>query len=216
MKKLKCIRDCLLECVESQMGDLKNVDAGELGEVVDMVKDMEEAMYYHVVRETMEDKAEEEEEYEKYHKFYQKQLAQHAPIPMQLYQPQEEKIYRDLDRDFGKMYYGGRMDGSSYVREGNVHNPKGSYEMDMDINRMDSKNIYPAEIRDPREGRSPMSRKNYMESKEMHQGVPAQVKELEKYMKELSEDLTEMIEDASPEEKQILQQKLSSLAAKIK
>jgi hypothetical protein len=32
-----------------------------------------------------------------------------------------------------------------------------------------------------------------------------QMKELENYMQELSTDLTEMIEDASPEEKQMLQ-----------
>jgi hypothetical protein len=42
------------------------------------------------------------------------------------------------------------------------------------------------------------------------------MKELEQYMQELSSDLTEMISDASMEEKQMLQQKLNMLAAKIK
>ena len=36
-------------------------------------------------------------------------------------------------------------------------------------------------MRDQREGRSPMSRKNYMESKEMHEGKDKQMIELEKY-----------------------------------
>ena len=40
--------------------------------------------------------------------------------------------------------------------------------------------------------------------------------ELEKYMKELSGDMMEMINDATPEEKEILSQKLSTLAEKIK
>jgi hypothetical protein len=39
--------------------------------------------------------------------------------------------------------------------------------------------------------------------------------ELEKYMKELSEDIVEMIEDASPEEKQLLKAKLTTLSGKI-
>ena len=72
------------------------------------------------------------------------------------------------------------------------------------------------EIRDVREGKSPISRKNYMESKELHKGTSAQMEELEKYLQELSQDITEMIADASPEEKNVLQQKLSILASKIK
>ena len=42
------------------------------------------------------------------------------------------------------------------------------------------------------------------------------MKELENYMQELTQDITEMIHDATPEEKQILQQKISVLASKIK
>ena len=54
-----------------------------------------------------------------------------------------------------------------------------------------------------------------MESKEMHKGTPQQMKELEKYIQELSQDVIEMIKDATPEEKVMLQQKLSTLATKI-
>lgn len=35
-------------------------------------------------------------------------------------------------------------------------------------------------------------------------------------MHELTSDITEMIQDASPEEKQMLQQKIAALATKIK
>lgn len=69
--------------------------------------------------------------------------------------------------------------------------------------------------RDRREGKSPMSRKNYMESKEMHQSKTTQMRELEKYLQELSSDIVEMIQDASPEEKAFMEQKISALAAKI-
>ena len=70
-------------------------------------------------------------------------------------------------------------------------------------------------MRDRREGTSPISRKMYMESKEMHKDKEYQMKELEKYIQELTKDLMEMIEGASIEEKQMLQQKIATLANKI-
>ena len=75
---------------------------------------------------------------------------------------------------------------------------------------------YSMELRDRREGRSPMSRKMYMESKELHKDKTTQLKDLENYMQELSLDIAEMIDDASPEEKQMLQSKITALASKIK
>lgn len=54
-----------------------------------------------------------------------------------------------------------------------------------------------------------MSRRSYMETKENHSGNSAEekqhkMKELEKYMSELGTDITEMISDASNEEKHCL------------
>ena len=74
---------------------------------------------------------------------------------------------------------------------------------------------YPIELRDHKEGRSPLVRKTYMERK-MHGGAKeAQMRELENYIQELTHDITEMIEGASLEEKQMLQKKISALATKI-
>ena len=69
--------------------------------------------------------------------------------------------------------------------------------------------------RDPREGRSPMRRRMYMEGKEMHNDTNSQLHELEAYLQELSTDITEMIKDASPEERATLHQKMTTLASKI-
>ncbi len=201
MERLKHVKDTLLCAVESQIGDLKNVDAKELGEVVDMVKDMEEAMYYCSITKAMKEK-EEEEKHSKH--IY--------PMPMQMPSYHE---YRDMDRDHGRMYYDGR--GMDY--RGGMRRQEGKdrdWGREEDYRDSERGNKYPMEIRDAREGKSPISRKNYMESKELHQGTPAQMKELEKYLQELSQDITEMIADASPEEKTVLQQKLSILASKIK
>ena len=60
-----------------------------------------------------------------------------------------------------------------------------------------------------------MSRRNYMESKNTHQDKSKQLKDLETYMQELTSDMTEMISGASPEEKQLLQKKLTTLSQKI-
>ncbi len=70
-------------------------------------------------------------------------------------------------------------------------------------------------MRDYREGRSPASRRGYMESKEMHQDQSTQLHKLEKYVNELTNDIVEMTSDSSPEEEQLLYQKLTTLANKI-
>lgn len=69
---------------------------------------------------------------------------------------------------------------------------------------------------DLREGRSARTRRTYMEAKELHKGKDKQMKELEKYLNELSADITEMISDASQEERDILSQKMTTLIDKIK
>lgn len=201
MHRLKSIQDRLICSVESQvMGNLEKVCAKELGEVVDMIKDIEEAKYYCAKAKALESKAEEkhEHEHEEYHH------KKHYPYPMYYTPMPEDYPYsdaRDMDRKSGRMYYDDK--GMSQYARMNTSNRPGNTD-------------YPAEIRDVREGRSPISRKSYMESKEMHKGVSDQMKELERYLQELSHDITEMVEDASPEEKTILQQKLTNLANKIK
>ena len=55
----------------------------------------------------------------------------------------------------------------------------------------------------------------YMESKEMHHDKTIQMKELEKYMHELGSDISEMIDDATPEERELLKNKLMHLVQKI-
>lgn len=135
-----------------------------------------------------------------------------------------EEYYRDMDRDmYNKMYYPqsapmhmNTTDARTYTDGYNDGNKRGydeGYNRGMSDGRMSSQ-------RDTREGRSGMSRRSYMESKQIHtDGTPeskqAKMKELEKYMNELSSDMTEMIGDASNEEKTMLKQKLQTLSAKI-
>ena len=43
---LKMMKEQLMSCVQGQLGDISKVDAHELGEAVDMIKDLAEAIYY--------------------------------------------------------------------------------------------------------------------------------------------------------------------------
>ena len=216
MERLKHIKETLLGCVESQMGHLDTVDTEELGDVVDMVKDLEEAIYYCTITKAMEEKEKSgngggEKEYHYYTEYRYPE--------------------RDMDRESGKMYYNmmpmtytdqGRMyyNGGSSSGGGNSSggssggSNSGGGSSSSGSSRNYSEYEYPM-MRDSREGRSPMSRKTYMESKEMHQPKTTQMRELEKYLQELSSDIVEMIQDASPEEKSFLEKKISALATKI-
>lgn len=141
---MKRIKECLKACVESQMSNLESVDTHELGEVIDMLKDLSEICYYDSITKAME-------------------------------KTKETRYYND--------------------------NRNWDYQ--------------PVEMRDYREGRSPATRKMYMEHKELHKDKAVKMKELERYMHELTDDIMEMIDDATPEEKQILHTKLTALSNKI-
>lgn len=74
--------------------------------------------------------------------------------------------------------------------------------------------------RDGREGRSGQSRRSYMEAKEMNkdnspESKQKRMKDLESYAKELTEDMVEMVENASPEEHALLKQKMQILLQKL-
>lgn len=159
MHRLEYIKEALETYVETELSDLRSVDSRELGEVIDMIKDLEESIYYCTITKAMKEK-------------------------------DEGRYSRDYDRKDGRMYYDG---GRSYMR----------YEE-------------PYRAKDWREGRSPSIRKSYIEAKEMHHGKEAQLRELEAYMQELAGDMTEMMQDASPEEKQLLQKKLTGLVDRLK
>jgi hypothetical protein len=62
MNKLKDIKCTLVQQVQNQLAEPKKVDAKELGEVIDAIKDLEEAMYYCAIIEAMEESKKEKEE----------------------------------------------------------------------------------------------------------------------------------------------------------
>ena len=171
MEHLKKIKDCVVEEVYEQLNhNLEHADTHELGEAVDMIKDIAEAMYYCSVVDAM------------------------------------EESQKDKDQERRTVYYTERVYPPMYGRK-----PTGMNDWDIDHTKSEMDSY----LRDAREGRSGITRRTYMEGKATKAPKEKQMKELEQYVQELSVDIAEMIRDATPEEKQMLQKKLTSLATKI-
>ena len=69
--------------------------------------------------------------------------------------------------------------------------------------------------KDTREGRSGERRRAYMEAKRAHEDKAVHLKELESYAHELMNDVLEMIQEATIEERTTLKRKLLDLSNKI-
>ena len=185
MEQLKSIKQCLVSAVQSQLGDLKKTDAKELGEVIDMIKDLEEAMYYCSITEAMEKSAEEKE------------------------QSMNVNYYMEGDIGDGRKYYGSDTSsgGHSGMGGNRYYVPYMEYAPYM---------MRDERWRDERFGdKSGLSRRMYMEGKQYHKDDQQSMKELEHYIKDLGEDLTDMVKESSQEERQVLSGKLQQLATKI-
>lgn len=232
----------LTKCAEMEFEKgIENVNTKEMGEVVDIIKDLCEAEYYAKISKAM-DESEYGEEYDEYG-------------PME----DGRRGYRGQARSKTSGRYMSRGDGrrSNRGRRG-YDEPMGDYEMTpemyrmyspeyyRDMDRMDGKMYYSggssssgnmssqggsmggsqdgsrgySDGRDSREGRSGQSRKSYIESKEMHKSntpedKEAKRKELDKWINDVTADIKELVGDMSNEEKTVLKAKIQSLHSSI-
>ena len=204
MYKLKHMKDKLVTAIGEQIdGNLEAVNSGELGDAIDMVKDLSEAIYYCTVTEAMEGND--------YSKGSHRPAAHYYGEGMTMYHTRPEDYYYPPYRDerYPIMYNSGNG-GANYSSNGG----NGTRYYDGTSTRMYYDHSYPMLSYESGD-RSSVSRRRYMDGKSRND-KSAQMKELDMYTQELASDLTEMIRDASPEEKQLLQQKISMLASKIK
>ena len=156
----------------------------------------------------------------------------------EMYKEHDPEWYRDMDRQTkGVMYFsppmsGNMSGGNSSAGNGNSGNSGGNmrsytegfedgqtrgYSEGYERGRSDGRS---SQTRDRREGRSGQSRRGYMETKEAHkENTPEnkqhRMKELETYAKELTEDVVDMIADATPEERSLMKQKMQVLLQKL-
>lgn len=221
IKRMHDMIEKLSECAKSEFDKgIDNVNTDEMGKVTDMLKDLAEAMYYRTLTNIMEESDTEEILGMLDRRFY------------------DDYRYKTTGRyaTKGKGSYVGRRgyEESPYMHMMNREDLQdwdsmSERERMRDLDRASRGRMYYTEtepmqkdsgMRDSREGRAGMMRKGYMETKEMHKGTTPQDKEanmhsLESYLKELSEDLTGLLTDMTPEERQMAKTKITTLAAKM-
>lgn len=207
VKRMHEMIEKLSECAKAQFDKgIDKVDTCEMGKVIDMIKDLSEAIYYRELTKAMQDYDPDEvmemlERYgdggRRFYDHYRYADGKFAPKGHGTYHKGYEEpphfhmtpeMYRDMDRDMGRMYF--------------------------------TEPIMNTSMRDSKEGRSGMSRRAYMENKELHKSSTpadkeARVRDLSTYMKEFASDLMEIINDSIPEEKTVLKRDLSALVTKI-
>lgn len=215
---------------------IEKINTEELGEAVDMLKDLYEAKekmvkscYYKQVMEAMEehDFENEEEIMEEGRKGYRGRSRDSMgrftsrgrgrrgyEMPMMIYEEDWDEIerMRDMDRPMGKMGYSGSGSmGGSQGQPGS-----GSPSMS---GRQSSGGAM-SNARGYSESRYDRARRGYEETKAMHKSGSVEDKKktmesLEYYMKELSEEMAELIESMDANEKTMVRSKLQTLAQKV-
>ena len=88
MKRLCEMKNCLINAAQSQMSNLQNCDAEELGEVIDMIKDIDQAIYYCTITKAMKESDEEPQ------RMYYRKKKRNVPMDYyDKYEDEDEKEY---------------------------------------------------------------------------------------------------------------------------
>jgi hypothetical protein len=221
IKRMHDMIEKLSECAKSEFDKgIENVNTDEMGKVTDMLKDLAEAMYYRTLTNIMEESDVEDVQEMLDRRFYDdyryKTTGRYAPKGKGSYvgrrgyeePPYMHMMNREDLQDWDSMSERERMRDLDRASRGRM------YYTETESMHKDGS------MRDSREGKAGMMRKGYMETKEMHKGTTPQDKEanlnsLESYLKELSEDLTGLLADMTPEERQMAKTKITTLAAKM-
>ena len=212
IERMHKMQECLTEKAVSEFEKgIENVDTSEMGEVVDMIKDLAEAEYRSIISKAMKKADEEEEEHNKellkalkaeygeddgrryYDDYRYMRTGRYAPKGKGSYvgrRGYEEPPYyhsypeRDMDREYGRMYY---------TEPTTTHTSESGYDR---------------------------AKRMYTETKEMHKANTPDDKEhkmkaLDGYIKELGGDITQLIGDMTAEERNLMRTKLSTLVSKL-
>lgn len=221
IKRMHDMIEKLSECAKSEFDKgIENVNTDEMGKVTDMLKDLAEAMYYRTLTNIMEESGVEDALGMLDRRFYDdyryKTTGRYAPKGKGSYvgrrgyeePPYMHMMNREDLQDWDSMSERERMRDLDRASRGRM------YYTETESMHKDGS------MRDSREGKAGVMRKGYMETKEIHKGTTPQDKEanmhsLESYLKELSEDLTGLLADMTPEERQMAKTKITTLAAKM-
>lgn len=200
LKPLEQVCNDTLEYLKHLISGAEEVDpqtilavAKTFGEIVDAKKDIVEMCYKKQIVEAMEENADEYGE--------------------------------TWDEEGPKRYYQRRDSRGRYMSSRGYSEPNYRMMPERDMDRNMGKMYYTETsasrgARDAREGNSGMMRRQYMETKQMHnsntpEDTNANMQSLEEYTTSLTHDVMDMIRDMTPSEKNMLKTKMQTLASKI-
>lgn len=243
---------------------VEEIDTKELGEAVDMVKDLAEAEYYARIAKAMEESEKEDEEEAKrimkemkeeygdeegerrfYDNYRYKRTGRFAPkgrgsyvgrrgyeeppyyrMSPEMYKEHDPEWYRDMDRLDGRMYYsggstggnmggsrsGGNMGGNSGNSGENTRSYTDGYD---DGQRRGYSDGYERGRNDGSRNNSSRydrAKRGYEETKSAHGSNTAEdkqltMKEMEKVLNVVFDEIDEMLEDSTPEMKSMVKTK---------
>lgn len=216
IKRIHEMLECLTEVSKNQLDKgASSVNTDEMGKVVDMIKDLSEAEYYSRIAKSMEEYEEDEKEAEKFrlHLFEEKygesdgrRFYDHYRYANGRFAPKGSGTYRRNYSPYLNSGYMPEWDDMEQMRDIDRHNGRMYYTDSFAHERNES--------------RYDKARRMYTESKEVHKAntqtdKEQKMKDLENYFKEISEDLTDVISDATAEEKAMVRTKLTGLAGRI-
>lgn len=196
IKNIHSMIEKLSECAKVELDKgVENIDTKEMGEVAEIIKELSEAEYYAKISKAM-DEAEYGEDYD-YIGAYD-----------------ERKGYRGQPRDIRGRYMRrrGRMG----------YNEPMMYDERRESDYKDGRMYYDDGVTrttDISESRYDRARRGYEEAKNMNDtsadGKRKSMENLESYMKELSEDMTQFIGKMDANEKAMVKSKLQNLMTKF-
>ena len=209
IKRMHEMIEKLTKCAEMELEKgIDKIDAEEMGEVTDMIKDLAEAEYYAKISKAM-DEAEYGEDYDYRGAFDEYERKGYRG------QPRSKTSGRFMRRGDGRRSYMPMMYEHDYDWDG--------MQSDRDIDRHLGRMGYTEPMHKDEthtESRYDRARRGYEESKAMHKSGSVEDKKknmesLEHYMKELSEEMAELIESMDASEKTMVRSKLQTLAQKV-
>lgn len=207
--------ECLTEKTLCELDKgVENVSTEEMGEAVDMIKDLCEAEYKAVIVKSMKKADEEEEE-------YNKELLR--ALKDEYGEEGGRRYYDEYRYANGRFAPKGRGIRRGYIEPPYYHMPVNYNDMEYmrDMDKSQGKMYYSEPIAPHvSESNYDRAKRHYTETKEIHKGTSTEDKEhkmkaLDMYIRELSGDISELLNDMTPDERNLLRTKMSNLASKL-
>lgn len=218
IENMKNMMECLCTKAKSEIdGNIDSVDTHELGEVIDMIKDLNEGLYYANISKSMEEgekRDEESREMPEYYRGYHYDPSIHGDIYRDDYRTYKPRINANM-----RMYNDNRYDNGRYAPDGDgirgysVNYPD-MYDPSNDFNNNKWR------FEKPYESKFDKSLRYYNESKAEHdkgteEDINARLKFLKGLLDSTGEVLLKSYEEASSQEQELIDKTMSVWMSKM-